>query len=695
MAAKNGIILLIGLLHLAACQTPHSQNKDKMSGNKLIYETSPYLLQHANNPVKWYPWGDSAFEKARKEDKLILVSIGYSACHWCHVMEHESFEDIEVANLMNAHFVCIKVDREERPDVDQIYMEAVQMLSGRGGWPLNCFALPDGCPVWGGTYFSKGQWMDVLKSLNGLYTNERQKLLDQAKQLTDGINQQDFPQLAALPQKADKQLIQKNSAARFDLKYGGFGGAPKFPMPVALNLVHQIAYVNQDQEQLDFVYLTLDKMASGGIYDQAGGGFARYSVDERWFAPHFEKMLYDNAQLVSLYSKAYKTSGNLNYKRIVEETFDFLNREMTSAEGAYYSALDADSEGVEGKFYTWTNEELKSILGDDEHFFRYFGIKEHGNWEHNVNILHGNISREAYAELSSLNADVFNKNITESLIKLMKAREARIRPGLDDKILTAWNALMISGLCDAYQAFGDEKYLSGAQKAMKYLLNNVKQNDGSLHRSSKNGVSKIDGFLDDYAFAIEALIMLYQVTFDAEYLQEAKSFKEYVMRNFYDEGNGIFYYTSEKGEKLIARKTDIQDNVIPSSVGTMAKNLIQLSQFNHELESETIAELLISKMTGQAEKHPGYYARWASLVVLQDSRQEIAICGSQAEIFRKKLQLQFIPGAVYAGSDDEENNIELLSNRWQDNQTLIYKCKNKACDLPVTAPNELKISYSN
>ncbi|MCU4176837.1 thioredoxin domain-containing protein [Carboxylicivirga sp. N1Y90] len=658
-----------------------------MNSNKLIAETSPYLLQHAHNPVHWYAWGEEAFERARNEDKLILISVGYSACHWCHVMEHESFEDEEVANLMNAHFICVKVDREERPDVDQIYMEAVQILTGRGGWPLNCFALPDGRPVWGGTYFPKNQWLEVLTSLSALYTNEREKLLDQAKQLTKGIRSNDFPNIVTTVPSIDEELIISNTKVRFDNTYGGYGGAPKFPMPVSLNLAHQLGVLKGDEELMDFVCLTLDKMASGGIYDQAGGGFSRYSVDERWFAPHFEKMLYDNAQLLSLYSNAYKTSGKKLYERIVEETFQFLQRELQSPEGAFYSALDADSEGVEGKFYTWTRSELKEILGEDEHFFKYFEISDGGNWEHGVNILHGSITREEYAANNNLDFPAFQTNLQASLDKLLEVRKGRVRPGLDDKILTAWNALTITGLCDAYQAFGDDKYKQAAERAMQYLLKVVKQDDGRLLRTSKSGVAKIDAFLDDYALMIEAFLSLYQITFNTDYYIEALALNKLVLRDFYDESKGVIYYTSDKGEQLIARKTDAQDNVIPSSMATMAKNLMQLSQLGEHSEFRDIAQMLIAKMYEQAEKNPSYYARWALLSVLDNQHlQEIAILGTDVDSYRKQLQKRLIPGVVYAGSVSDNDQIFLLKDRYVKGQTLIYKCENKVCELPITSP---------
>ena len=659
-----------------------------MHSNSLINETSPYLLQHAHNPVNWYPWGDEALQKAKDENKLILISIGYSACHWCHVMEHESFEDEAVAQIMNEHFICIKVDREERPDVDKIYMEAVQMLTGQGGWPLNCFALPDGRPVWGGTYFPKRQWQQVLQQLAELNQSGKDKLLEQAEALTKGIQRLEMP-LAEEAKTPDIYQSLVNAHNRFDKQFGGFGKAPKFPMPVALNLIHQIGDLKKDKDLLSFLHLTLDRMASGGIYDQAGGGFARYSVDERWFAPHFEKMLYDNAQLVSLYSNAYKTSGDTLYKRIVNETIQFVKQELTSSDGLFYSALDADSEGEEGQFYIWKYDDLTSILGEDEHFFKYFNITENGNWEMGKNILHGGITRNSYASLNQLEPASFNDQINKGLEKLYQHRKKRIRPGLDDKTLTSWNALMIKGLCDAYQALGDADHLKMGQVAMQKLLNRVQKKNGSLFRTTKNGISKIDAFLDDYAFMIEALMALYEVTFDDAYLSKARELTDYTIKEFYNSTAQVFYYTQKSGEQLIARKTDVQDNVIPSSVGTMANNLIRLHQLFHLPEYEAIANQLISKMYQLAGEHPTYYAQWALLTYLQSRRQEIVIVGKDAHDYRAKLQKQMRPGVIYAGSKNNQSTIEVLKNRYKEGTTLIYQCKNKSCQLPVDNPELL------
>ncbi len=680
------LVTIIFLITSYSCTS--SQNRSNMHTNALINETSPYLLQHAHNPVNWYPWNEEALQKAKTENKLLLISVGYSACHWCHVMEHESFENEEVASIMNEHFICIKVDREERPDVDKIYMEAVQMLTGRGGWPLNCFALPDGRPVWGGTYFQKQQWLQVLNQLAELNKNGKEKLQQQADALMQGIQQLEMP-LADNTDAPDIYKAIQNSSKRFDTKFGGFGEAPKFPMPVSLNLIHQIGSLQNDSELLSFLYLTLDHMASGGIYDQVGGGFARYSVDERWFAPHFEKMLYDNAQLISLYSNAYKTSRNELYKRIVDETIQFVEQELTAPEGIFYSALDADSEGEEGEFYIWKYLELKEVIGDDEHFFSYFNIKENGNWEMGKNILHGEISRNQYAELHQLDCEIFETQIDAALDKLYDVRKNRIRPELDDKALTSWNALMIKGLCDTYQALGEEKHLHMAEKAMQYLIKQVKQDDGHLLRTSKNGISKIDAFLDDYAFMIEALISLYEVTFNEFYLNEAQKLTHYTIDNFYNSTAQVFYYTSKSGEQLIARKTDVQDNVIPSSVGAMANNLIRLHQLYHLPEFEEIANVLIQKMYKLAAEHPTYYAQWALLTHLQNERQEMVITGEQAIHYRTELQKQLRPGVVYAGSVDATSELEILKDRYKEGVTLIYKCRNKTCELPVESPRNL------
>ncbi len=480
------------------------KNETQQQPNRLIDETSPYLLQHAFNPVDWHAWNAVTLEKAKIQNKLILVSVGYSACHWCHVMAHESFEDEEVAKIMNENFICIKVDREERPDVDQIYMDAVQLISGRGGWPLNCFALPDGRPFWGGTYFPKEQWKEILNSIIQLYSTQREKLLQQASEITEGIKRNDFINPDAGTSGFDKEMTDdmvQHFSARFDNLEGGSKGAPKFPMPN--NLLFLLRYYSQSRkpEFLAHVELTLKKMAAGGIYDQIGGGFARYSVDEHWHIPHFEKMLYDNAQLVSLYSEAYKLTKDEQYKDIIIETLEFVKRELTSPEGGFYSSLDADSEGVEGKYYVWEKNELEDLLGQNAPIIiDYFGIDQDAYWENGKNVLIKAVTISQLAEKYNKPEEVVRNLISESREKLLSKRSERARPDLDDKILTSWNGLMVKGYVDAYLATGKNEYLECAVKNANFLLKNMNTPNGGLYRSYKEGKSTVIGFLEDYAF---------------------------------------------------------------------------------------------------------------------------------------------------------------------------------------------------
>ncbi|MDP6908900.1 MAG: thioredoxin domain-containing protein, partial [Flavobacteriales bacterium] len=484
--------------------------------NALINETSPYLLQHAHNPVNWHPWSDESLKKAKTEQKPILVSIGYSACHWCHVMEHESFEDSVVAAYMNENFICIKVDREERPDVDQVYMNAVQLMTGRGGWPLNCFALPDGRPLYGGTYYPKKEWMDVMAQVVNIWKNQREKALEYAANLTNGVKQSELIQRNTNEPKFSKSdlssLVEKWSGL-IDNKEGGPNRSPKFPLPNNYEFLLRYATLAQDKIMLDHVNLTLEKMAFGGIYDQVGGGFARYSTDELWKAPHFEKMLYDNGQLISLYSEAYQATGNILYKEVVEETLDFIQRELTSEQGAFYSALDADSEGEEGKFYVWKKDELQMLLGDDFEWVKdYYNINAKGLWENGNYILLRKTTDEEFAKKQGWTTEDVKQKVNKLNAKLLRERSKRVRPGLDDKQLTSWNALMLKGYTDAYRVFGKTDYLRTAIKSANFILKTQRKKDGGLWHNHKAGRSTINGFLEDYSFTIEALVSLYQAT---------------------------------------------------------------------------------------------------------------------------------------------------------------------------------------
>ncbi|MEN0049359.1 MAG: thioredoxin domain-containing protein, partial [Bacteroidota bacterium] len=497
-------IILLTLLTMA-CNQSTSQAQHHAYTNKLVEENSPYLLQHAHNPVNWYPWGEEALEKAKKENKLLLISVGYAACHWCHVMEHESFEDTTVANLMNKHFVSIKVDREERPDVDNVYMTACQLATNKScGWPLNAFALPDGRPVWAGTYFPKKEWLSVLNYFTELYQKEPEKLDTYAAQLTEGIQtleQIDWNEDAL--QLTDNQITNWTTIflQGIDQKRGGRKGAPKFPMPNNYEYLLKYAYQIGDGEAKEVALTTLDNIALGGIYDQLGGGFARYSVDADWHVPHFEKMLYDNGQLVSLYSQAYQWTKEDLYQKTVEETLEFIARELTDESGGFYSSLDADSEGEEGKFYVWTQEEIEEVLQNEQAaniFNTYYDVSKAGNWEH-TNVLQRKRTAEEVATQFGLSVEELEKQIVSAKTQLFEARSKRVRPGLDDKILTSWNALMLKGYIDAYKAFGKEEYLNTALKNADFLIQNMMQEDGKLFRNHKDGKSVINGFLDDYA----------------------------------------------------------------------------------------------------------------------------------------------------------------------------------------------------
>jgi len=660
--------------------------------NNLIKETSPYLLQHSHNPVNWYPWGDEALSKAISENKLLLISIGYSACHWCHVMEKESFMDKHVADLMNDNFVCIKVDREERPDIDQIYMAAVQIITRRGGWPLNCFALPDGSPVFGGTYFPKSQWTDILKNISELYNYDPEKIKTAARDLKKGIATSEII-LNKQPKKdfnADNiSGIIKDWKNSFDNTNGGITGAPKFPLPDNLNFLLEYYYYSGDNAILTFVQLTLDKMSDGGIYDHLDGGFARYSVDDHWHVPHFEKMLYDNAQLVSVYSKAYQLTKNKRYRHVVEETLGFIERRMTSPEGGFYSSLDADSEGEEGKYYIWNKEEIEKILGEKAPLFcDYYSISSSGNYE-GKNILYRTEDTENIAKKYNLTINELEKNIVDSKSTVLKERNKRVIPGTDDKILTSWNALMIRGYVDAYRALGKKQYLDSAIKGITFLLDKVTKQDGRLNRNYKNGKSTINAFLDDYSFCVEALISLYQVTLDIKWLQQSDMFLQYVIDHFFDKQSGMFFYASNLDPGLAARKMELLDNVIPASNSSMAKNLFLAGKLFSREEYINMSKQMITNIHDHIAKNTSYFSNWAILYqwVVHDV-YEVVITGEDVLSRIREICRYYLPNIIIAGSTGEENP-EILKNRFIKGETNIYVCRNKVCDLPVKSTDEM------
>ena len=555
--------------------------------NELINETSPYLLQHAHNPVNWYPWGEKALKKAREEDKLLLISVGYSACHWCHVMEHESFEDTLVARLMNENFVNIKVDREERPDIDDVYMTACQLSSQRGcGWPLNAIALPGGQPVWAATYFPKSKWIEILEYFIKVKKEEPRELETYAEQLTGGIKAQDeLPNFTGEPDFAASDLngFADKISGTVDFRRGGRNGAPKFPLPNQFEFLLQQYFYTGNNQYLEAVNITLENMALGGIYDQLGGGFARYSTDEKWLVPHFEKMLYDNGQLVGLYAHAFQVTKNPLFKKVVYQTIDFVKRELMMENGGFYSSLDADSEGEEGLFYIWKKSEIDSLLTPSEAKLinEYYNVTNNGNWEKGHNILHQEITFSKFAEKKKINPENLQKELDQATEKLFAYRAKRIRPGLDDKVLAAWNGLMLNGLLQSYKAFGDPDILQLALNNADFLEKNMIKNDGRIDRNYKAGKSSINGFLDDYAFIIDAFIELYQVTFDKSWLDKADKLTQYAIDHFFDSNSGMFFYTSKIDPPLIARKKVITDNVIPASNSAMATVLFHLGTLTY------------------------------------------------------------------------------------------------------------------
>ncbi|MEX0982489.1 MAG: thioredoxin domain-containing protein [Bacteroidales bacterium] len=670
--------------------TPDKQHRFT---NQLIYESSPYLLQHAHNPVNWYPWGEEALKKAREDNKLIIISIGYSACHWCHVMEHESFENDDVAEFMNKHFVSIKVDREERPDIDQVYMNAVQLLTGQGGWPLNCIALPDGRPIYGGTYFTSEQWVEVLSQVNEFVKIHPDKTEEQAQQLTHGIQVQESVYLkngdVAKFNIQELEQIFSTWKKRLDFKFGGTLGAPKFPLPTGYQFLLFFHYLTGDKEALEVVALTLSKMAGGGIYDQVGGGFARYATDDKWKVPHFEKMLYDNAQLVSLYTKAHQATKTPLFKKIVTETLTFIKRELTSEEGGFYSALDADSEGIEGKYYVWSVHEFREVLGEHaDLLIDYYNLAEGGNWENGINILFTSDNPESLSEKYKITATELEEIVDHAKEKLLAAREKRVYPGLDDKILTSWNALMIQGYIDAYIVFGNSSYLNHAVANAEFLKKNMFLGDYRLFRNYKNGKASINGFLDDYAFTISAFISLYQATFNEKWLNDANRLCSSVISHFYDDNTGMLYYTSDTDPELVARKMEIPDNVIPSASSEMAKNLYLTGKYFNNDDYILKSKRMLNNVRDHAMTGGAYYSNW-DILHAWFAREpfEVAIIGPEYEQVRQSFEKHYLPDVLLMGGDDE-GTLPLMKNKLIVGQTTIYVCRNKTCKQPVTTAED-------
>ncbi len=681
--AKLVLILIAFLIYQ---DTSHMNDTKKT--NRLIESTSPYLLQHAYNPVDWHEWSEEALNKAIKEDKPILVSIGYSSCHWCHVMEKESFENPDIADIMNEYFVCIKVDREERPDVDQVYMEAVQTMGLNGGWPLNVFLTPKQQPFYGGTYFPPKNWVQLLTSIHKAYNGKRGEIESSAQKLTDQLASTDLSHLARQQQmeSLNESLVSifHNLEPKFDTVWGGMQKAPKFIMPSIWKMLLRQHYLTNNQQAIDHVILTLHRIAMGGIYDQVGGGFSRYSVDAHWFAPHFEKMLYDNAQLMSLYSEAYAVTKDEEFKTVVYETFAWLQREMTNEQGGFYSALDADSEGEEGKFYVWKQDELTALLADNAPLLLdYYSVQPNGNWEHGNNILIRNKVDSQFLKEKNISREEWSNQLEKAKAILLSARENRERPGLDDKVITAWNSMMVSGLVDTYRSFGDPAFLASAKKNIEFLEKHL-INGNKIARSFKGKPSNVQGFLDDYAFTIQAYLQLYQVTFNEEYLKKGSTLLEYTLVNFYDKKDGFFFYYGEESESLITRNKEIYDNVIPASNSVMAQNLFHYGTIFDNTDWKEISKNMIERLQQGALKEPTYMSQWAMVSFeMQQALAEVVIIGEDAEAYRKEFQKEFHPFSISMGTHGKSSLPLLAEKTPLNNQTTLFVCFNNVCKRPV------------
>ncbi len=681
---------LFCLLLVASCS--NKEIGSSKASNALIHETSPYLLQHAYNPVNWKAWNSETLALAKKENKLIVISVGYSACHWCHVMEEESFENDSIAKIMNANFISIKVDREERPDVDKVYMNAVQLMTGSGGWPLNCIALPDGRPIFGGTYFTKEQWSKVLISISKLYKDSPEKAIAFAENLTKGIQESQLITLnKKTPNFVEKDIVEAVDLwkTQIDTIYGGFKGAPKFPMPNSLDFLLRYGYQFKDTKVAAYLNNTLTKIAYGGIYDPIAGGFSRYAVDEKWHIPHFEKMLYDNAQLVSIYAKAYIVNKNDLYKEVVIASLNFIKEELTAENGAFYSSLDADSknklgEKEEGAFYEWTEPELQLILGSDFELFKdFYNINSYGFWEKDKYVLIRNSSKTAFAAKHKLSLFALNDKINTWKKTLKTARNKRSKPNLDDKVLTSWNALMIQGYVDAYRAFGNLEYLEMALKNANFIIEKQRRRDGGLNRNFKNGFSTINAYSEDYATIIQAYISLYEVTLDEKWLTTSKELMQYLFANFFNEKNGMFHFTSKKDENLIARKYEVIDGVIPASNSLIANSLFKLGHYYSNNKYLKTAEQMLNNIKEDVKISPGNYSNWLHLMTnFTKPFYEVVVAGNEALEINKSLIKNYSPNILIAGTSEENNTVPLLSYKFNEDETFIYVCVNGTCKKP-------------
>jgi uncharacterized protein len=664
--------------------------------NRLAQETSPYLLQHAENPVDWNPWDEEALQRARDEDKVILLSIGYSACHWCHVMAHESFENDAIAAQMNDLFVNIKVDREERPDIDALYMASVQAMTGHGGWPMTVFLTPEGKPFYGGTYFPPSDrggmpgFPRVMQGVHEAYQNRRDQVLESADTMANRLGdvfRRELPPGALKPELFDNAL--DNLERQYDAANGGFGGAPKFPAAMTVDLLLRIHHRNGSEQALDMAHHTLDRMARGGLYDQVGGGFHRYTVDGVWLVPHFEKMLYDNALLADVYVQAYQATGEAFYRTIAEETLDYVLREMTSPEGGFYSTQDADTEGEEGKFFVWRPDEVRAVLGDGAgEVIELLGLTERGNFEgSNVLSIPQQVDRMRWRE----------EPFVSQRQRLFDARAERTHPGRDDKILTSWNGLMMRAFANAAWMLDSQRYADAARANARFLRGNLQQHGRLLH-SYKDGDARIDGFLEDYAFLIDGLLALYRATFEPDWIAWARDLARCAVEDFYDADEGAFYDTAAGGEQLIARPRDPFDNATPSGNSAVVDSLTRLAHLIGDVEFTRLARSVIEEHAGVAGEHPQGLSRLlAAADFVTGPSAEIAIVGPEGDTGREALLAalkdEYLPRVVVAVAEPRDGAAEiidlLLSRDLVGGKAAAYVCINHACQMPVTEPEAM------
>ncbi|MFQ5950696.1 MAG: thioredoxin domain-containing protein [Candidatus Geothermarchaeales archaeon] len=683
-----------------------------MPVNRLIKETSPYLLQHAHNPVDWYPWGEEALAKARREDKPIFLSIGYSACHWCHVMEHESFEDPETAQIMNENFVNIKVDREERPDLDSIYMEAVQAMTGSGGWPMTVFLTPKGDPFYGGTYFPPAprygspSFRSVLLNVAETYRERRGEVREFTKQIRSRLERVTVPEAGRVLVEETLEKAFRSLSQTFDQRYGGFGAAPKFPPSMSLEFLLRVYRRWGHEVALDMVETTLTRMARGGVYDQLGGGFHRYSVDAHWLVPHFEKMLYDNALLSRVYLHAYQVTGNALYRRVVEETLDYVAREMTDPLGGFYSTQDADTEGEEGKFYVWTPREVKEVLGsrDGDLFCRYFDVTEGGNFE-GKNILNVPNAPEKVAEEAAVSPRELGDVILRGRRKLFEVRGKRVRPGRDEKVLTAWNGLMLASFAEASWVLDRRDYLAVAQKNAGFVLSHLRDK-GRLLRTWKGRRAKLNGYLVDYSFLADGLLALYQADFDVGWFVEARALADVMLNHFRDESNGLFFDTSDDHEELIARPRSLEDGAIPSGISMAVRSLLLLDSLTGEESYREAAVAAMAAAGSMIGQYPRGFSNWLSALDFHlGPVDEVAIIGGQASEdtarLVKAVRGVYRPNLVVAWDMPEgsaADHIPLLVGREErDGKATAYVCQAFSCRAPIadaeTLARELGVNH--